>query len=145
MSKRVVDQPAFDRIECNRCGDCCEDLFLNSDKSDEWGFWRHHGPLGWLELYAYFEGREKDLVNHFSPMDSMLFFGQLIPTLTETGSYSYACGYFERDADGLGICTIHDTRPSMCSEFPYGEPTRYDRCTWNVELIDFEVVQGVWV
>ncbi|KKM72387.1 hypothetical protein LCGC14_1420970, partial [marine sediment metagenome] len=24
-------------------------------------------------------------------------------------------------------------------------PTRYDRCTWNVELIDFEVVQGVWV
>ncbi|KKL09104.1 hypothetical protein LCGC14_2569160, partial [marine sediment metagenome] len=49
---RLVEQAEFDLIECNRCGDCCGSLFLSNDKSDEWGFWRHHGPLGWLELYA---------------------------------------------------------------------------------------------
>ncbi len=144
MTKRVVDQPTFDAIECNRCGECCESFFLTNDRDTKWGFWLHHGPLGWLELYAYYEGRERDIVDHFSPMGSMLFFGQLIPTLTETGAYRYKCGYFERDADGLGICTVHDTRPSMCSGFPYRKPAEYARCSWNVELIDYDVVQGIW-
>ncbi|KKM75188.1 hypothetical protein LCGC14_1392740 [marine sediment metagenome] len=117
---------------------------MSNDARNEWGFWLHHGPLGWLELYAYYEGKEQDLVNHFSPMDSMLFFGQLVPVLTEDG-YRYQCGYFERDADGLGVCTAYDQRPGMCSEFPYGKPAQFERCSWNVELIDYEVVQGVWV
>ncbi len=144
MTKRVVDQPTFDKIECNRCGECCESISLNNDRDDEGGFWRHHGPLGWLELYAYYEGVEQDVVDHFAPMDSMLFFGQLIPTLTETGTYQYECGYFERDSEVFGVCTIHAMRPSMCSEFPYGKPTMYARCSWNVELIDYDVVQGIW-
>ena len=108
--------------------------------SVEDGFWRHHGPLGWLELYALFQGE----VDHFEPMDSMLFYGQLEPTLDEDGDYRYKCGYFVRGDDGLGNCTAYDHRPWMCREYPYGKPAQeFADCSWNVELIEFEVVQGV--
>ncbi len=142
IERRVVDQPTFDAIECNRCGVCCEGFPLDAD-SDEHGFWNYHGPLGWLELYAYY-ARDGGEVDHFAPMDPMLFFGQLIPSLGGDGVYRYKCGYFERDGDGLGVCTAYNGRPAMCSEFPYGRPMpAFVECAWNVELIDFEVVQGV--
>ncbi len=145
MTGHVVDQPTFDAIECNRCGACCERFPVGADRTDERGFWRHHGPLGWLELYAYYYARDRE-VDHFAPMDSMLFFGQLTPSIREDGTYVYSCGHFDRDDEGLGVCTVYDERPAMCSEFPYGKPIHaFTECAWNVELIDFEVVQGVWV
>jgi Fe-S-cluster containining protein len=79
----------------------------------------------------------------------MLFFGQLTATWTEEteeehGGWFYSCGHFRRDEERLGVCGIHETRPKMCSEFPYDKPiTEWDDCSWNIELVDFDVVQGV--
>ena len=134
---RLVDQPTFDAIECNRCGDCCTRFWLN--QLEPLG-----GPLGFLNDYAA-NGYPAAADGRFRPQDDMLFFGQLVATDEGDDGYTYACGHFERDADGLGVCTVYDQRPSMCSEFPYGRPqTGYgDHCAWNVALLDYEVVQGV--
>ncbi|KKM90270.1 hypothetical protein LCGC14_1240300 [marine sediment metagenome] len=142
MTPRTVDQPTFDQIECDRCGVCCEEFPFGLDNDDEWGFWRHHGPLGWLELYAYGKGEK---VGHFAPMDSMLFYGQLEPTLGEDNVYRYRCGYFERDADGLGVCTVYDQRPGMCRKFPYGEPVcAYPECVWSTEKVTVLDLEPMW-
>lgn len=139
---RLVDQPTFDAIECNRCGACCERFWLNF--IGDLG-----GPLGYVNDQAKI-GFPDAADGRLRPQDDMLWFGQLVPTLQDDGDgpyYTYACGYFSRDADGLGVCGIYDQRPDMCSGFPYGRPqTDYgDRCSWNVELLDYEVVQGVLV
>lgn len=140
---RVIDQEGFDAIECNRCGACCEAFLMGTDIGER-GFWQHSGPLGWLELYAYWSAQDRPS-DHFAPMDAMLFYGQLEPTLGADGVYRYKCGHFERDAEGLGNCTVYDQRPTMCSKYPYGEPVHeFADCSWNVELIEYEPVQGIW-
>lgn len=145
--RRVVDQPTFDAIECSRCGQCCEAItfppeFAERDDKDRFGWWLHRGPLGWLELYGYYGGAN----GRFGPQDDMLWFGQLTPSVDNEGHYRYSCGFFEREPDGLGVCTIYADRPRMCSDFPYGRPVNsYPDCTWNVELIDFDVVQEAGV
>lgn len=151
----VVDQPQFDAIECNRCGECCEKFVLRGGNEGFW--WNYRGPLGWLELWCYrevrgermeFEGTGSDADN----FAAMLFWGQLTPTWHEGGKdedsewegwWSYSCGHFSRDADGLGRCGIYEQRPAMCANFPDGPVTTWDECSWRVELVDFEPVQGV--
>ena len=137
----VVDQEGFDQIQCSQCGECCESFVLSGDEELK-DF--PPGPIGWLQWY-----HSSPTSGQRSPAlrdeDSMLFFGQLTPHQDEDGAWSYACGYFARDDDGLGICTVYDRRPEMCSDFPYGKPVKgdtYGSCTWNVELVDFEPVTG---
>lgn len=151
----IVDRPTFDGIECNRCGACCEKFSLSTpDWSEGRLWWNYRGPLGWLELWAYREVRGQTIESaHGGPggtnFAAMLFFGQLTATWTEEteeehGGWFYSCGHFRRDEERLGVCGIHETRPKMCSEFPYDKPiTEWDDCSWNIELVDFDVVQGV--
>lgn len=133
----IVDQQSFDKIKCSRCGECCRILQFGSDidEHDEEGrvgWWRHQGPLGYLELYAYYEEREVDFFSSFSD----LWYGQLIPSLVD-GRWRYECQYLVGDE-----CSIYETRPSICSGFPYGKPVNtYPGCVWDVTLIDYEVVQ----
>lgn len=128
----VVDQPTFDKIECNRCGHCCERFYISGGK----------GPL---ELLTDLLTRVVEEKGTYGPQDGVLWLGQLTPTWDdEKQMFSYSCGYFTRDEGGQGVCTIHDTRPEMCRNFPYGRPVVADEwpdCSWRVELVDFEVVQ----
>ena len=148
---RVVDQEGFDAIECSRCGQCCENVLLSHEHATEpdeegrVGWWHYRGPLGWLEYYAYWMA-ERGRVNGFGSAegDDMLWFGQLEPFQDEEGRWRYRCGHFSRDQEGVGVCGIYEKRPRICEDFPYGKPVSgYDQCTWNVELLDFEVEEGV--
>lgn len=116
---RVVNRQMFDDIECNRCGQCCENFTLNNS------------PLQLLEYFA------RKTAHGFEPQDPMLWTGQLEPKQQPDGSYRYSCGYFQRDPDGLGVCSIYDKRPDLCSRFPYGAPNdEFDQCAWNVQLVE---------
>lgn len=136
----VVDRQAFDRIECNRCGHCCEKFFLSSPGEGNL-YWNYEGPLGFLEWWAYWEATDTP-VEYYAPQDPMMFMGQLEPMWD--GRWFYRCGHFTKDEQGLGVCTIHPQRPqTLCAEFPNGKPVPGDwpwDCAWKVNLIDFEVV-----
>ena len=133
----VVDQQAFDKLECNRCGACCRILQFGSDQDEPddrgyVGWWRHQGPLGYLELYAYYEKRDVDFFSSFSAE----WFGQLIPSYVD-GRWRYECQYLVKNE-----CSIYESRPTICSDFPYGHPVEtYPGCVWDVALIDYDVVQ----
>ena len=135
---RLVEQAEFDLIECNRCGDCCERFHVPN--GGDWrepphSWWNHDGPLGFLEEWAYNKAKGWE-EPYFHPIDSMMFFGELVATQDEEGWWWYSCSRFRRDGLDCGTCTRHDTRPNMCREFPYGKPiTAYDRCAWNVTLL----------
>ena len=136
-----VDQIAFDALRCNRCGTCCERIAFSSEFNDS-GWWQKRGPLGWLELWAYWMAKNIE-PTWMQPQDSMLWFGQLTPFRDDEGAYRYSCSFLRRDGEKTR-CDIYATRPCLCSAFPYGKPTHsYPGCVWDVELIDFEVVMGV--
>jgi len=146
----VIDQVAFDKLECTRCGQCCEGFPIGRSGIPEYdeetgytGWWRHAGPLGFIELWAYWMAKEGAYSN-FGP-NSDIWYGQLTPRWDEaSGQWLYACGHFARDADGLGACTIYEQRPKMCADFPYGRPQEfYTDCVWAVDLVDYAVVEGV--
>jgi Fe-S-cluster containining protein len=150
----VVDRQEFEAISCNRCGACCEDFHLNTPGEGEL-YWKYAGPLGWLELYCYrlAHGERPDDAEFWTIKggagDPMLWYGQLIPRYDEgREAWFYSCQYVTRGEGGLGCCTIWDRRPDICSKFPYGKPLppedreRWPKCSWIVELLDFEVVEA---
>ena len=130
--RRVVDQAGFDKIKCGRCGQCCERIVMDGGIS----------PLKLLEMYG--EAEAEGIQHHaFFPLDFMEFSGQLVPRWDEElDCWVYTCGHFSRDEDGTGVCGIYEQRPNMCSTIPNGNhETRYDKCDWNGELVEYEVVQ----
>lgn len=138
----VVDQEAFDKIECNRCGQCCEGFTLSAADGRHWNL---GGPLGMIEYREYWQARGEtyDSATAYDPdpVKSMLWVGSLEPWKDDEGRWRYRCPHFYRD-EGLGVCGIYEDRPRVCSAFPYSKPvTSWDECSWNVEILDFEVVQ----
>lgn len=136
--KPVVDQAGFDKIECGRCGQCCTELYLSIDEEPG----NPGGPIGLLQYYAYHEAKGHEDIA-FDPVPFMEFVGQLIPTWhDDTQRFSYRCGHYSEDDEGLGKCNIYEKRPSMCHSFPNGKPVEtFKDCTWFVDLVEFEVVQ----
>jgi Fe-S-cluster containining protein len=43
-------------------------------------------------------------------------------------AYWYGCKHFDDDA---GLCTAYESRPRMCSEYPYGQRCRYKGCGYT--------------
>ena len=39
----------------------------------------------------------------------------------------YTCKHLRPSGD----CAIYETRPEMCSKYPYGHKCRYPGCTWD--------------
>lgn len=46
----------------------------------------------------------------------------------EDGSPYYTCKHFD---EATSNCAIYETRPRMCSAFPYGRRCPYDACEWT--------------
>ncbi|MGH2583419.1 MAG: YkgJ family cysteine cluster protein [Dehalococcoidia bacterium] len=112
---RVVSPEEYRAIACNRCGDCCEDI-------------RATEPPEALDALA--DDPRTD------PERRRLLAG-LIPVGPVLGGWRYRCRHFSRDAAGLGLCGIHDSRPAVCRWFPGGRTIRsWPRCAWYVEIRD---------
>lgn len=151
----LLDKEAFSKLECNRCGQCCTNFRPHNDRWES----EHDGALGVLEAYGKYEtqGWVLDVV-YLNTFQTMLFYGQLeaVPEMWEGQKQHYRCGYYQEDEGGKGFCLNYQNRPYMCSDFPYdfeiwseerqrGEEsiagTCWDKCSWNVRWLDFEVVQ----
>lgn len=137
---RVVTREEFNRIECNRCGVCCERIHMPS-------------PLVLAQeigRYALDRARwPREAIDAMGLEDAMLdrerlidWWSQFIPVarVEEPGKplqYQYRCSRFYRDFEGAGSCTAYDDRPSTCRNFPNGRPmTAIAECSWNVQIVD---------
>jgi Fe-S-cluster containining protein len=111
----VVTPAAYRAITCNRCGMCCEDIPL---------------PYSPTELAALVADPATD-------PDSRAFYGGLQAAGPEPLGWRYTCRHFSRDAAGLGVCAIRETRPDICRNFPYGKMVRrWVACAWYVDVRD---------
>ncbi len=122
---RQVTQEEFDKIECNRCGQCCEGFWLSS-------------PLALAtHLESITDPKYWDWLNHIEPTGKVsddFSANTLFDGLHRT---QYRCTYFKRDTNGLGMCTNYKNRPDVCKEFPYGKPTTgFVGCSWDVEIVE---------
>jgi Fe-S-cluster containining protein len=134
MVRPKVTREEFEQIECNRCGACCEKLWLPS-------------PLRLAEFLSAAES-----VINPSPewqLENERFIAWL-SALEPTGkvkrwaseedeaTHQYCCTRFERDASGAGFCTAYEDRPQACRNFPNGEPVwaeGFEECSYNVEIV----------
>lgn len=102
-------------LGCARCGDCCENIRLDGR---------------WVGLVDEF--RDSSLSTHGDLTEDSAITPDHLPDIrfiaanwTETerlpdGAAIYGCTMF--DADGR-LCTVHEDRPPVCSEFPwYSDP-----------------------
>jgi len=120
----AVTRAEFDRIECNRCGACCEVVWQPS-------------PLSMAIL----------LGRNVVPGEILSWWSDLEPieTSRNTGDdrsgrlQKYRCLRFSREGDGTGFCTQYESRPVPCRMFPDGHPVHaagFEACSWNVTIMD---------
>jgi Fe-S-cluster containining protein len=136
----VVTREEFNRIECNRCGVCCERI-------------RQPSPLVLAQeigCYALDRARwPQEAIEAMGLEDAMLdrerlidWWSEFIPVarVEEEGKllqYEYRCARFVRLPDGRGFCTAYEERPSTCRMFPNGRPMNdIPECSWNVRIAD---------
>ncbi|MEX2430774.1 MAG: YkgJ family cysteine cluster protein [Dehalococcoidia bacterium] len=133
MGKRLkVTWAEFEQIPCNRCGACCEKLWLPSPaKLAELAnapIPEPSPPPEWLEEKRRFAA----WVAALEPT------GQVHEAASDGYSHQYRCSRFIREADGAGFCTAYEDRPSACRGFPYGKPVRgedFGDCSYNVDIV----------
>ena len=133
MSDRPkVTWAEFEQIPCNRCGACCERLWLPSP-----------------EKLMSFSGAPSAVTNPSAEwLDENRRFVAWTAALELTGrvneaakdgyTLQYRCSRFKRLEDGTGFCTAYDDRPNACRDFPYGKPVRgedFEDCSYNVEIV----------
>jgi Fe-S-cluster containining protein len=111
----IVTPEQYRQITCNRCGLCCEDI-------------------------RSFDSPEATAAKVADPTveaDRRLFLSGLEVVGPVGGAWRYRCRHFARDADGLGCCTIHATRPDICRNYPYGKVVwSWPQCAWFVQVRD---------
>lgn len=113
VAPRTVTPEEHRALVCNRCGACCEDNPLP------------HSP----------EELERIIADPALDPDRRAFAAGLAPVQPIVGGWQYRCRHFARDGDGLGVCTIYDSRPNVCRDFPLGRVVRrWPQCSWYVEI-----------
>jgi len=159
-TRRMVTATEFASIECNRCGACCERFSLWSplamarrgwlDMLSEPGLQVSRRPTQQHRAMVRDRGGQAREMSASERSGMALWLGALVPLaldafdatprssfLRRRGEWRYLCPSFERDSEGLGVCTIYEVRPDICAGFPYGEPTNHDDfpdCSFNVTL-----------
>ena len=145
-ARRYLTLEAARALECNGCGDCC-----NSSRTD--GFWTWGAlPAGqYARLAAHLAGGGPLII----PLERITE-GSVegwrdrawrATDATAATSTPFRCTAFRPQADGRGLCGIHDReRPPQCGEFPVHTPgleddiatrgvlhletSAFPRCTW---------------
>jgi Fe-S-cluster containining protein len=111
----IVTPAQYRQITCNRCGLCCEDIRS-------------------LDPPAVVRRKVADLA---VDADRRTFLSGLEPVEPIGQAWRYRCRHFARDATGLGVCTVHATRPDICRDYPYGGVVRsWQQCAWFVQVRD---------
>lgn len=92
--------------ECLMCGHCCGPYFaLYVEEGDE-KRWHEQGRQDILDRLQF----ERDRVrwNEQWPYDAV------------TGEVFEKCHYLIRLPDGRAVCSIHNTKPDICRDYPAG-------------------------
>ncbi len=124
----LVTREEFAQITCNRCGDCCESLYLRLADFDV----IDQPPSSSDPEEARYRSWLGDLVP-VTPVEEI-----------DGEAYRrFRCLRFQREpTTGLGVCTRYDDRPWTCAAFPYGRPVvdvsdrGLPRCSWAVRIRD---------
>jgi Fe-S-cluster containining protein len=139
----VIEAPPEKKLECKRCGQCCSQIVLPVS------------PIRLKRLYQVWNRRyeieHSGGEKHKKPAKDiwllypMLVFIKEAPEFAETTQdgnyqgkkYTYRCKHliWER---GKATCTIHDTKPWMCSDYgkipvsqsKKGVNSYYPNCVW---------------
>lgn len=69
--------------------------------------------------------------------DMLIFLRPVVPgtvmpsgaVADHSGGWVCTCKHWD---EATGNCGIYATRPSMCRDYPYGEPCKYKECAWDV-------------
>ena len=133
-ARRKVTREEFDQITCNRCGACCETLWLPS-------------PLKLVEFLGASSLMKDPTPEWIEENDRFIrWLSALDPTgkvasgspQPDEANHQYCCSRFVRQEDGAGFCTAYEDRPDACRDFPYGQPVGgedFEKCSWNVEIV----------
>ena len=98
----------------DRCtGHCCDAFYVD-----------------WFNVTAYAAMGDPDAVQ-IKAMVRRLLPGSFFPPnglpIPESETRIFTCTHLGPDHN----CTIYETRPSMCSKYPYGKRCNYPGCTWD--------------
>lgn len=118
-------------IELERCtGHCCRAFPLGWDG----GLAAHHG----LQRYL----RHKNPNANGREGEGLEIAAMILPLVGRRNAYGqqlHTCRHLEETpAEGqapIASCAIYETRPNLCSKFPYGQPCTTPGCTRRVELL----------
>jgi Fe-S-cluster containining protein len=136
----LVTREEFNRIECNRCGVCCERIHMPSPLvlAQEIGRYALERALWSPEAVAAM-GLEDAMLDRER---LVAWWSQFTPVARHEApgqplQYEYTCARFVRLPDGAGACTAYEDRPSTCRSFPNGRPMNdIPQCSWNVRIVD---------
>ncbi len=123
----------FEAIECNQCGDCCEEFNLRQSPFE---LADSAAQLDRLNFHALAYPRrdvESDRKWHRWAKEAPIPL-RSAPLFSGERPWTYRCRFFVRDDADHGHCTVYEGRPPVCSNYPYGKPASFDRCAWNVEI-----------
>lgn len=116
MSCTAVGENGVTYIETARCtGHCCERFYIP------------HTPD---ELRA--KAEDGSLKDGATIADMVIDLGPAGRGDGSEGDYKghfYTCRHFDRETRD---CRIYNSRPGMCSKYPYGKPCTYDECTMKL-------------
>ena len=105
----------------NKCGGkCCQAFIL---------------PLSPMELKHWDKVAEKTGKNRYQDIrkiaDMVIFlghYGSRTIRKLKGKRYHYTCKWLNKES---GLCTNYENRPSMCSDFPYGNVCEYKGCNFK--------------
>ncbi len=57
----------------------------------------------------------------------LIYLGEFESKLTNRKLHYFTCTNLKENGD----CAIYDNRPTMCSDYPYGDKCEQSECTWD--------------
>jgi Fe-S-cluster containining protein len=105
----------------DRCtGHCCERFYLPWSPADlERNAKDHPDDKQLQQVAGMVIFIEEELKHHTYPTGDKV--------VTDRKNW-YTCKNFNKETRG---CNIYETRPKMCSDYPYGHPCQYKDCAWD--------------
>ena len=133
MAPRKVTFEEFRKLECNQCGERCEDFTL------PW-------PLELVTRLGvlYPNGRKGDSAFwHTEYRRRQRWIWDVEPIAEMGTALRYRCNRLVRHDDGTASCSAYEGRPMACEQFPFwpDKPIApvvlsYTSCSWHVEVVD---------
>jgi Fe-S-cluster containining protein len=111
----IMNEPSSDLPACARCGHCCGPYFsLYVDEADEarWEQEERRDILERLDWERWHVTWDDDGAYHI-----------------DTGERFSRCFFLRSSPDGNSLCSIHDTKPKICRDYP---PASSELCILHV-------------